>query len=47
MARGLTTEEATAAIVRGFLDSEMKGVPENIGNEIRRVLRREKIGGGS
>ena len=27
MARGLTSEEATAAIVRGFLDIEMKGVP--------------------
>jgi Fe-S cluster assembly scaffold protein SufB len=46
MARGLTGEEATAAIVRGFLDIEMKGVPESIGNEIKRALRAEKIAGG-
>lgn len=46
MARGLTGEEATAAIVRGFLDIEMKGVPESIKEEIRRVLRAEKMEGG-
>jgi uncharacterized protein len=46
MARGLTGEEATAAIVRGFLDIEMKGVPESIKEEIRRVLRAEKLEGG-
>lgn len=46
MARGMTGEEATAAIVRGFLDIEMKGVPESIGDEIRRALRTEKIAGG-
>lgn len=46
MARGLTNEEATAAIVRGFLDIEMKGVPESIGNEIRRALQSEDIGSG-
>jgi Fe-S cluster assembly scaffold protein SufB len=46
MARGLTGEEATAAIVRGFLDIEMKGVPESIGDEIKRALRAEKIAGG-
>ena len=46
MARGLTSEEATAAIVRGFLDIEMKGVPESIGEEIRRALEAEKIAGG-
>ena len=46
MARGLTSEEATAAIVRGFLDIEMKGLPESIGDEIKRALRTEKIEGG-
>jgi uncharacterized protein len=46
MARGLTSEEATAAIVRGFLDIEIKGLPESIADEIKRALRREKIGGG-
>ena len=46
MARGLTGEEATAAIVRGFLDIEMKGVPESIKEEIRRALRAEKLEGG-
>jgi len=45
-ARGLTAEEATAVIVRGFLDIEMKGVPASIGEEIRRALEGEKIGGG-
>lgn len=46
MARGLTAEEATAAIVRGFLDIEMKGVPESIKEEIRRVLKAENLEGG-
>ena len=31
---------------RGFLDIEMKGVPESIGDEIKRALRAEKIAGG-
>ena len=46
MARGLTSEEATAAIVRGFLDIEMKGVPASIGDEIKRALKMEEIEGG-
>jgi Fe-S cluster assembly scaffold protein SufB len=46
MARGLTGEEATSAIVRGFLDIEMKGLPESIGREIRKALQSEEIGGG-
>jgi len=46
MARGLTSEEATAAIVRGFLDIEMKGVPASIGEEIQRALKMEEIEGG-
>lgn len=39
MARGLSSDEATAAIVRGFLDVEIKGLPENLRNEIRRTVR--------
>lgn len=46
MSRGLSAEEATAAIVRGFLDIEMKGVPESINEEIRRALANEEIAGG-
>jgi Fe-S cluster assembly scaffold protein SufB len=41
MARGLTSEEATAAIVRGFLDVEIKGLPEHLKGEIKRAIRME------
>lgn len=43
MARGLTQEEATAVIVRGFLDIEIRGLPESIREEIRKALRTEEI----
>jgi Fe-S cluster assembly scaffold protein SufB len=39
MSRGLTSEEATAVIVRGFLDVEIKGLPEHLKGEIRKTLR--------
>jgi Fe-S cluster assembly scaffold protein SufB len=39
MARGLNSDEATAAIVRGFLDVEIKGLPENLKAEISRAVR--------
>src|SRR5208337_4188678 len=42
MARGLTGEEATAAIVRGFLDIEIKGLPEHLKEEIKKAV---EIGG--
>jgi Fe-S cluster assembly scaffold protein SufB len=38
MARGLTDEEATAAIVRGFLDVEIKGLPEHLQAEIKKAV---------
>jgi Fe-S cluster assembly scaffold protein SufB len=42
MARGLTDEEATAAIVRGFLDVEIKGLPEHLRAEIKKAVDTEE-----
>ena len=42
----IEVQELTVSIVRGFLDIEMKGVPESIKEEIKRVLRAEKMEGG-
>ena len=39
MARGLTSEEATAAIVRGFLDIEIKGLPDHLKGEIKKAIK--------
>jgi Fe-S cluster assembly scaffold protein SufB len=39
MARGLTGDEATAAIVRGFLDIEIKGLPAHLEDELKRAIR--------
>ncbi len=39
MARGMTAEEATAIIVRGFLDIKIKGLPERLGEEIRAAIQ--------
>lgn len=41
MARGLSSDEATAAIVRGFLDVEIKGLPEHLEKEVRKAVRME------
>lgn len=38
MARGLTEEEATAAIVRGFLNVKIEGLPPQLEREIQRML---------
>lgn len=38
MARGLSSEEATSAIVRGFLDVEIKGIPEHLKREIKKAV---------
>jgi Fe-S cluster assembly scaffold protein SufB len=45
MARGLTSEQATSVIVRGFLDVEIKGLPEELRQEIRRITQREDLRG--
>lgn len=39
MSRGLTGEEATAAIIRGFLDIEIKGLPEHLRAEMKKAIR--------
>jgi Fe-S cluster assembly protein SufB len=44
MSRGLTAEEATAAIVRGFLDIDIKGLPEQLREEIRKSVRMAEEG---
>ena len=46
MARGLTEEEAVAAIVRGFLDVEIKGLPDRLQEELKRVVGDAVAGGG-
>jgi Fe-S cluster assembly scaffold protein SufB len=38
MARGLTADEAAAAIVRGFLDVNIQGLPERLEREMRRAV---------
>ncbi|MEW6214771.1 MAG: SufD family Fe-S cluster assembly protein [Nitrospirota bacterium] len=39
MARGLTEEQATALIVRGFLDPEVPGLPDHLKTEVRKVIQ--------
>ncbi len=43
MARGLTSDEATAAIIRGFLDIDIKGLPEQLKEEIKRATQMAEI----
>ncbi len=38
MARGLTRDEATAAIVRGFLSVDIEGLPPLLGEELKRAV---------
>ncbi|MEW6607461.1 MAG: SufD family Fe-S cluster assembly protein [bacterium] len=38
MSRGLNEDEATALIVRGFLDPEVPGLPEHLKQEVRRTI---------
>ncbi len=39
MARGLTREEATATIVRGFLRVDIEGLPEMLNEELQRAIK--------
>jgi Fe-S cluster assembly scaffold protein SufB len=41
MARGLSSDEATAAIVRGFLDVDIKGLPKHLEEEMKKAIRME------
>ena len=47
MARGLTSEQATSVIVRGFLDVEIKGLPEDLKREIKSITERENLKGAA
>lgn len=38
MSRGLTRDESTSVIVRGFLDVELMGLPEHLKEEVRRLV---------
>jgi len=38
MARGLTEEEATATIVRGFLNVDILGIPESLKRELDKIM---------
>ncbi len=38
MMRGLTPDEATAAIIRGFLRVDIEGLPPQINLELRRAI---------
>jgi len=39
MARGLNEEQATALIVRGFLDPEVPGLPDHLKMEVKRIVQ--------
>jgi hypothetical protein len=38
MSRGLSEQEATALIVRGFLNVKLEGLPKELQDEIERVI---------
>ncbi len=38
MSRGLSPDEAASAIVRGFLDVEIKGLPEHLSAEMKKAV---------
>jgi Fe-S cluster assembly scaffold protein SufB len=40
MSRGLTEDEATAAIVRGFLNVDIMGLPDPLKKDLDRIIRR-------
>ncbi|HEC30964.1 MAG TPA: SufD family Fe-S cluster assembly protein, partial [Deltaproteobacteria bacterium] len=39
MARGLSEEEATSVIVRGFLNVDIKGLPKQLQDEIDKAIK--------
>jgi Fe-S cluster assembly scaffold protein SufB len=39
MARGLSEEEATATIVRGFLNVQIEGLPPELQAEVDRAIK--------
>ncbi len=39
MARGLTRDEATAAIIRGFLKVDIEGLPDMLNEELRKAVK--------
>lgn len=41
MSRGLSKEEATSAIIRGFLKVELKGLPEELQAEVKKLTEME------
>ncbi len=43
MARGLSSDEATSTIVRGFLKVEVEGLPEKLSQEIKKLVEIEKV----
>jgi Fe-S cluster assembly scaffold protein SufB len=47
MARGLSNDEATGVIVRGFLDVEIKGLPDSLKQELRKITQLQELHGGS
>ncbi|MDI9395037.1 MAG: SufD family Fe-S cluster assembly protein [Euryarchaeota archaeon] len=44
MARGLTEEEAVGMIIRGFLDVGIRGIPEELKNEIENTIAQTAFG---
>jgi len=46
MARGLSQEEAVGMIVRGFLDVGIRGIPDELNNEINKATSVAEISKG-
>ena len=44
MARGLNEDEAVGMIVRGFLDVGIRGIPEELKNEIENTIAQTAFG---
>jgi Fe-S cluster assembly scaffold protein SufB len=44
MARGLTEDEAVGMIVRGFLDVGIRGIPDELRNEIENTIAQTAFG---